>query len=256
MNDPAARDDLRLARLHLRTGSLALALAELEELDGRATLDVSAQADLAEARWRLGDPESAVNAARVHLDGGGADPVVIAILAEAAARAGDAPGSAALVARLSELDAAALDRIFAGLRRHAIWPGHGPDFPAAAGPAGADPLDEAEGTPAGAPGRSGRDRGTRRRELAGSPADLELARRDVTADPGAAALRLALALRVEPGLAPAVLDVIGTAAEPELALVRGDALRLLGRHTDAEAAYAAARTAIDRSNRPNRGTRP
>lgn len=256
MNDPAVRDDLRVARLHLRTGALALALAELEELDGRDALDAASRADLAEARWRLGDPDGAAAAARVHVDGGGSDPVAIAILAEAAARSGDAPESAALVARLAELDPVSLDRIFAGLPRHALWPGHGSDVPPGAGSAPPGSPDDDDPGGHGTPGRSGRDRGTRRRELAGSPADLELARRDVTADPGAAALRLALALRVEPGLAPAVLAVIGTAAEPELALVRGDALRLLGRHADAEAAYAAARTAIDRSNRPNRGTRP
>ncbi len=48
-------DDLVLARLHLRLGSLGLARTELESLAGRAALDDEATRDLAEARWRTGD---------------------------------------------------------------------------------------------------------------------------------------------------------------------------------------------------------
>src|SRR3954452_16669389 len=42
--------EVRLARLHLRGGMLALARAELEQLAGSGGLDVDALADLAEAR--------------------------------------------------------------------------------------------------------------------------------------------------------------------------------------------------------------
>jgi hypothetical protein len=50
---------LRLAGLHLRMGSLALARAELESLAGRGMLDEAALLDLAEVRWRTGDPADA-----------------------------------------------------------------------------------------------------------------------------------------------------------------------------------------------------
>ena len=54
----------------------------------------------------------------------------------------------------------------------------------------------------------------------------------------AAALQLALVLRIAPALAPAVLDLIGDRHEPALAFVRGDAYRLVGRELDARRAYA------------------
>ena len=53
-----------------------------------------------------------------------------------------------------------------------------------------------------------------------------------------AALQLALVLRIAPALAPAVLDLIGDRHDPALALVRGDAYRLVGREIDARRAYA------------------
>ncbi|MDQ2965800.1 MAG: hypothetical protein M3R57_08135, partial [Chloroflexota bacterium] len=46
---------LRMARLHLRTGLLALARVELETLAGEGTLDDEALLDLAEVRWRTDD---------------------------------------------------------------------------------------------------------------------------------------------------------------------------------------------------------
>ena len=58
----------------------------------------------------------------------------------------------------------------------------------------------------------------------------------------AAALRLGVALRLEPAFAEAVLDAIGErAVDPGLALVAGDALRLLGREAEALAAFDRAR---------------
>jgi hypothetical protein len=51
-------------------------------------------------------------------------------------------------------------------------------------------------------------------------------------------------MRLEPAFAEAVLDAVGPrATDPTLALVAGDALRLLGRETEARAAYDVARGA-------------
>ena len=52
-----------------------------------------------------------------------------------------------------------------------------------------------------------------------------------------------------PALAPAVLDIAGSEAGPDFDLVRGDALRLVGREVQAREAFAAAaagRRAMDR----------
>jgi hypothetical protein len=53
-----------------------------------------------------------------------------------------------------------------------------------------------------------------------------------------AAVRLALVLRIAPALAPAILDLVGDRHDPPLALVRGDAYRLVGRELEARQAYA------------------
>ena len=71
-------------------------------------------------------------------------------------------------------------------------------------------------------------------------AELARARVELSTDPDRALLRLGLTLRLDPTLAPAVLDVIALRPEPAAALLRGDAQRLLGRHLEAEAAYAEA----------------
>jgi hypothetical protein len=57
-------------------------------------------------------------------------------------------------------------------------------------------------------------------------------------DAAAAGVQLALVLRLTPALAPAVLDLVGDDHRPGLALVRGDAYRLVGRELDARRAYA------------------
>lgn len=64
-------------------------------------------------------------------------------------------------------------------------------------------------------------------------------------DPGSAAMHLALAIRLTPALAPVVLEAIDGRGERELALVRGDAYRLLGRETDALRAFADAARRAD-----------
>jgi tetratricopeptide (TPR) repeat protein len=60
-------------------------------------------------------------------------------------------------------------------------------------------------------------------------------------DPTDAAVHLGLALRLDPSLAPRVLDGLEHVDEPQLAFVRGDAYRLLGREREARRAYARAR---------------
>jgi hypothetical protein len=63
-------------------------------------------------------------------------------------------------------------------------------------------------------------------------------------DVPAAAIHLALALRLAPGVAPAVLELLEAADGPELALVRGDAYRLVGHERDARLAFASAAAAV------------
>jgi hypothetical protein len=74
---------------------------------------------------------------------------------------------------------------------------------------------------------------------------LGRARAALDADrPGQAAAGLALAMRAAPTLAPAVLDLIAGRSEPVLALVRGDAHRIVGHEAEALRDYAAAVAAI------------
>jgi hypothetical protein len=83
-----------------------------------------------------------------------------------------------------------------------------------------------------------------------SPRDeLATARTDLAAgDLTAAAVHLGIALRIDPDLASDVLDVVEPVASrtPELELIRGDALRLVGREDDARRAYAEASLGIVR----------
>ena len=296
--------ETRLARLHLRVGMLALALAELEDLEHRASLSGEDRALLAEARWRTGDADGAADAARAHLDAGGADPIAVSIAAEAAAADGRPGEARALMDRLGLPDAATLDALFAGMPRRAFWPsappepteegtlfgelaGSGPAM--AAGhpadgmrpfePVGRDiaagasraaerrsaisgPSDVLEATSGGLwpetsgavpPGLAEGDDETQ--ALAAPPtrarpaapslhqdpiAELARAREELATQPDRALLRLALILRLDPTLAPAVLDAIVVRTEPAAAIIRGDAQRLLGRHLEAEAAFASA----------------
>ena len=121
---------LALARVHLRTGALALARAELEAAAGDRRLDDDAIVDLAEARWRTGDTVGAGQAASVHLGAGGDDLVALVALviaAEAAAIArGGAIESETLVARVLERRHAPMADIVAGMPLGAPWP-HGMD---------------------------------------------------------------------------------------------------------------------------------
>ena len=89
--------------------------------------------------------------------------------------------------------------------------------------------------------------------------ELDAAREALAAgDRSGAAIRLAIVLRLAPVLAPAVLDL--AAAEPGAAfdLVRGDALRLVGRESQARRSFAAAaRAAVPDAAVPDAaGTEP
>jgi tetratricopeptide (TPR) repeat protein len=230
--------------LHLRLGVHSLARAELEDLLRRDALDTDGLADLAEARWRSGDLEGAVAAAADHLASGGMRPIAHVIAAEAAAAAGRPVETRTHVEALAAVDAAALEVLFSGMPRRAFWPA-----------AAASPF----GSPGGPPGGIGGGARVTSR-LSGplaEPAD-ELARAREELSSGIAdeairgAARLALALRLDPSLAPAVLDELRTRRDPAALLVRGDAYRLLGRHLEAEAAFHAAGEALDTldSSRP------
>jgi hypothetical protein len=76
---------MRLARIHLRTGSLTTAHAQLEALAGRNLLDTAGTLDLAEARWRTGDLHGAGEAADAYLAADGGEALGLVIAAEAAA---------------------------------------------------------------------------------------------------------------------------------------------------------------------------
>jgi hypothetical protein len=68
--------------------------------------------------------------------------------------------------------------------------------------------------------------------------ELAQAREELSTDAERGLVRLSLVLRIDPTLAPAVLDAVSMRREPAAELIRGDAQRLLGRHLEAEAAFA------------------
>ncbi len=307
--DRTVRDDLRLARIHLRMGQLLLARAELEDLFARDALDVAGLAGLAEARWRTGEGPGAAEAAQAHLEAGGSDDVALCIAAEAVAADGRSDDARALMDRLPVADAATLDALFAGMPRRAFWPA-GPvdrsdldelrretDARVAAGRRGTTGMRDAavagppmggveggasssaDGTPdarRAVPGprevieatggaeweaaiqRSTEDtqvyttrppadrpRTKRAKAQLDPAAELARAREELGSNPEQAFLRLSLVLRHDPTLAPSVLEALRLRREPNAALVRGDAQRLLGRHLEAEAAFDAAAESLE-----------
>ncbi|TAJ98854.1 MAG: hypothetical protein EPO36_14115 [Chloroflexota bacterium] len=277
-------EDRRLATLHLRLGGLALALAELEDLLRRGELDAPGLADLAEARWRTGALDRAAVAALEHIAAGGSRPIARVIAAEAAAATGRPVEARSHVEALGTVDSEALEHLFAGMPRRAFWPSApsaliGPAAtmfdPERAGPAGRraamvrHEAAQADVDPAAVPTRAGGSQP----EMAGlwgddesglglrpaiaarrpeGPAEgLARARHELaTGDPAEherGLARLALVLRQDPATAADVLAVVGPHREATAQLVRGDACRLLGRHLEAEAAFAAAVQALDDS---------
>jgi hypothetical protein len=311
-NDIAIRDpDLVLARLHLRLGSLALARSELETLAGRDALDDSGLLDLAEARWRTGDITGAGEAAAAALHDEEGPLLALVVAAEAAASRGRPTESRRLADKAMVMAGGAIDAVFAGMPRAAVWP---PD--AAAPPpspttmfdpprrgvsavhrhprpqdesaaasaaetvarihaiasdeadaatvglweADADISDSADADIAIDPTAAVEvDPGADDDEALDLPAgdiELDLGRAALEAnDPDEAAIRLGLVLRITPALAPAVLDVIEGRTEAGIALVRGDAYRLVGRELEARRAFVEAARGQS-SSRPARDADP
>jgi len=218
---------LRLASLHLRTGQHALARAELESLAGRGRLDEPALLDLAEVRWRTGDLSGAGDAANALLARGTEAPLALVIAAEAVASAGRPSEARRLSARALEVVDGPLDLVFAGMPRALIWPVAAIAEPSPAAPRrrGRRAKREEDGAPS-----------TASEAFAGGRAAL------AKGDASRAALLLGVAMRLEPGFAEDVLRAVaGRDDQPLLALVRGDALRLLGREAEALEAFDRAR---------------
>ena len=276
--------DLVLARLHLRLGSLGLARAELESMAGRNSLDDQGIRDLAEVRWRTGDLAGAGDAAAAYLEGEPEDMLALVIAAEMQSHLGRPGEARRLAGRALAASEGLLDAIFAGMPRSSVWPVDtgGPLEPAGTlfADLGALPPDwsvdasDAEADAAGADSQTGQagdvlaasdqagpglwdaDHATVAPSLPDPAELLARARVALEADrPGQAAAGLALAMRAAPSLAPAVLDMIAGRSEPVLALVRGDAHRIVGHEAEALRDYAAAVAAIGLERRSDDGSR-
>jgi hypothetical protein len=264
--------DLVLARLHLRLGSLGLARAELESMAGRNSLDDQGIRDLAEVRWRTGDLAGAGDAAAAYLEGAPEDVLALVIAAEMQSHLGRPGEARRLAGRALAASEGLLDEIFAGMPRSSVWPVDtgGPLEPAGTlfADLGALPPDWSvdatdslgdavsadsqvePGDPLAPAGQAGpglwdAEHATVAPALPDPTELLARARAALAADrPGQAAAGLALAMRAAPTLAPAVLDLIVGRSEPVLALVRGDAHRIVGHEAEALRDYAAAVAAI------------
>ena len=252
--------DRRLAALHLRMGQLELARAELEALAGAGQLDDDGLLALSEARWRTGDLTGAGEAAQAYLAGGRESAIALVIAAEATAAVGKPAEARKLAGQALEKADVPLDRIFAGIPRSMIWPADPSEAGQPAGmlfPAPSSSLRAPAGDAAGerralapvGPGLWGGGEGARAEDAPDAAAELAAGKTAIAEGRhGAAGIHLALALRLAPGLAPAVLDVVEGAERRTAALeiVRGDAYRLAGQEVEARVAYAAATTAADR----------
>ena len=276
--------DARLARVHLRGGLLTLARATLEGMAGAGTLDRDAMADLAEVRWRSGDLEGAADAAQAHQASGGDEPIAAIVIAEDLARRGRDDEAAGLAGAVTERVGGAVDVLFAAELRSAAWPaadegwmrvdaaepGHwgllvgGSEVAAPTSEtwrpaplrqplaAAAAPLPAGRGGPAQPAGAASTTAVVMGGRVAGEElesVEQELGRGDLTAASG----RLGVLLRLDPALAPIILSTADRAASAAPAgsrdlaaihLVRGDAYRVLGRDTEAAAAYQAAHQAL------------
>ena len=276
----AGRDpDLVLARVHLLLGSLSLARTELETLAGRGSLDDDAIRDLAEARWRTGDVLGAGEAATAWLEHHPDDVLGLVIAAEAQAALGRPGEARRLAGRAMDRAEGSLDPLFAGMQRSAIWPvepgttdgpvgvlfddlhpgphpvrplpaaTHGGEFRSLAdrSSGAGQPTPFEPGVPSAlstGPSLWGDD-AAGMDAAAGDALDpttlFHSARIALEAGrPAEAGTGLILALRAAPGLAPAVLDLLAGRGEPLLALVRGDAQRIVGREVEAMRDHASA----------------
>ena len=311
--------ELRLARLHLRTGAYGLARAELETLAGAGALDDEALLDLAEVRWRTDDLTGAGEAAAAYIAGGHIALVALVVAAEATAALGRPGEARRLAGRALELVDGAIDPIFAGMPRSDVWPARRVERVVLAGTAApAGPAPGAAGPASGGPGLAGTvavaaieptmtasgpgdppaapapgaaaaiasasalasaqapsppppmvpaaavavpmstttDLGREGGEPMPDPqGELDAARSALAAgDRSGAAIRLSIVLRLAPSLAPAVLDLAAAEPGPQFDLVRGDALRLVGRESQARRAFASA--AARQPATPDAGTGP
>ncbi|HET7026709.1 MAG TPA: hypothetical protein VFI28_03350 [Candidatus Limnocylindrales bacterium] len=277
--EPAERAvALRLARLHLRLGSLGLARAELEACAGSGELDEAALLDLAEVRWRTGDLPGAGEAAAAAMATGDDSGLALVIAAEAAAASSRPAEARRLAGQALEATTVPLDQLFAGMPQSSIWPhdarageptgGVGTGEAGESAPGGGSSVTAEPSTRAGLVGRVRPSTGAHGHviehrldaaspalapasTLAGMPAlepraVLTVASDEIAAGRTArAAARLALLLRVTPDAAEPVLRIAAGGRGPDLALVRGDALQLLGRDDEAASAYSDAATALD-----------
>lgn len=267
--------ELVLAHTHLRLGSLALARVELETLAGLDALDALGMIDLAEVRWRTGDLHGAGEMAAAALHDEEGDPVALIIASEAAAALGR-PTEARRLASLAIARAPdSIDAIFAGMPRSGVWPTDAAEpaptaptlfdrGPENMGPASGSAPAADEAAPGGplattaaasmTPGFWDADEvpDPEAGALPDPARELEAGRAALVAGVfDEAALRLGLALRLAPALAPAVLEATEGARTPGLTIVRGDAYRLAGYETEARRAYAVAA----RGGLPERRTR-
>jgi hypothetical protein len=272
--------DLVLARVHLRMGSLGLARAELEGLAGRNGLDDEGIRDLAEVRWRTGDLPGAGEAAAAYLESKPDDVLCLVIAAELQASLGRPGEARRLAGKALTKSNEPVDRIFAGMPRSPIWPidPGAPvepvgtlftDLPAQAWPdiglpaerSAGDGVAEAAAAVASAaaaapegPGLWDAHGGTLAATLPSAGELLARSRMALEAGrPGQAAAGLALALRADPTLAVQVLDLLAGRQEPVLALVRGDAHRIVGDEAEATRDYAAAVAAMSLERSSDRG---
>jgi tetratricopeptide (TPR) repeat protein len=245
-------------------GSHELARAELESLAGWGELDDESLLDLAEARWRTGDLEGAGDAARAYLATGREDVLGLVIAAEAIAAMGRPGEARRLAGQALERSEVSLDRVFAGMPRSAVWP-HDPSDPgehagtlfggsgSQARVGGATTGHRHTGTPSPETGlalwEGHRYEVHQVSATIDAPAELEAGRELLAAgDFDRAAIRLAVALRASPVLAPAVLDAIPSDPNAALQLVRGDAFRSLGHDSDAQRAWASALAALSQED--------
>jgi len=237
--------DLVVARLHLRLGSLQLARAELEEMAGKGILDDEGLIDLAEARWRTGDLTGAGEAANVALAAGNEAIVALVIAAEATAAAGRPAEARRLASRALEMADLSVTDVFAGMPRASIWPIE-PGTPTVAEPLfGTEASAVAATTAATVSHEPGLWDDAGELDLPDPAEALEAGRRALADGRTATgALQLSLVLRLAPALAPAVLDAVAAYDGPELALVKGDAYRLVGHERDARLAFADAAASI------------
>jgi hypothetical protein len=265
---PQRSIELLLAHAHLRLGALSLARVELETMAGLGMLDTPGFVDLAEVRWRTGDLTGAGEAAHATLRNGVDEPIALVIAAEAAAKLGRPSEARRLAERAMASATGSIDAVFAGMPRSNVWP-HDADEPPPTAPTLFDREPE-PATPAEVAEPAGGDRPVHAPASANAAAssapagpvtlgfwdddenaaealselpdpalELEAGRAALVAGQlDQAALRLGMALRLAPALAPAVLEATAGARGSALAMVRGDAYRLAGHEPEARQSYA------------------